>query len=85
MSAPLTPKEFQVRRQMEDFCREFGRMLARLLPKSLGFAVLIFEFHGHQSSYVSNCDRADMIKALREQADVLERHEDSKPIKERQG
>jgi hypothetical protein len=46
----------------------------------MGFALMLFEFHnpgiGH---YISNAQRDDMIKALRELADRLEEREDIPP------
>ena len=36
-------------------------------PKSVGFAMLLFNFgEPERVNYISNCDRADMIKAMRE-------------------
>lgn len=36
-------------------------------PKSVGFALLLFNFgEPGRCNYISNCDRADMIKAMRE-------------------
>ena len=46
----------------------------------MGFALVLFEFHrpgiGH---YISNAQRSDMIKALRELAERLEKREDIPP------
>jgi hypothetical protein len=44
----------------------------------LGFAVVLFEFSDgpRMSSYISNAERADMISALRETADRLDRNTD---------
>jgi hypothetical protein len=42
-----------------------------------GFALLTFDFGGPGTgNYVSNADRGDMILALRETADKLERNQD---------
>jgi hypothetical protein len=48
-------------------------------PAGTGFAVLLFRFDGHEATYGSNAQRADMIQALRECADRLEQRMD-KPI-----
>ena len=46
----------------------------------MGFAVMIFEFHRPGiSNYISNAEREDMIKALRELADRLEKKQDIPP------
>lgn len=50
------------------------------LPKGTLFCVLAFDNsapsgNGGITQYVSNCERADMIKALRETADRFERGE----------
>lgn len=47
------------------------------LPADTGFAVLFWPHGEHGiSQYGSNCRREDMIKALRECADRLERRQD---------
>lgn len=51
--------------------------LKSILPKGIGFALLVFEFHKPGiSNYISNAQRADMITALRETADRLEKRQD---------
>lgn len=53
--------------------------MSELFP-GLGFAFLLFEFHTPgESNYISNAERRDMIKALRETADRLERSQDIRP------
>lgn len=45
-----------------------------------GFALIVFEFAKPGiSNYISNAKRADMITALRETADRLERNQDVPP------
>lgn len=57
----------------------FGHVLKESLPKELGFALLVFPLGGPGiSNYVSNGTREDMIKALRETADRLEKNQDFK-------
>lgn len=48
------------------------------LPRGTGFVVLFWPFSEHPgiSQYGSNARRPDMIRALREAADRLERRED---------
>lgn len=44
-----------------------------MVPEGCGFAVLVFHYgEGGFMNWVSNAQRADMIKALREMADKLE-------------
>ena len=46
-----------------------------------GFALIVFEFgQPGISNYISNGDRADMIKTLRETADRLEKNQDMPPV-----
>ena len=60
------------------FIRGMGKVLDACLngdKQKYGFMLLVTEFGkdpgvGH---YISNCKREDMIKALREKADVLEK------------
>jgi hypothetical protein len=54
--------------------RKIANWLARAYGEKLGFALLVFRFgdDGKSSDYISNADRQDMIKALRETADRLE-------------
>lgn len=54
--------------------RAMGEALREVLPKGLGFALLVFATDNPGlANYISNCDREDMIKALRETADRLEK------------
>lgn len=66
---------------------KFMRRIAEFIDQKIydhygnkGFALIVFEFNQPAlSNYVSNADRKDMIKALRETADRLERNEDIPP------
>ena len=59
---------------------EAMQSLARIIDKEVsgnGFALLVFPFGNEKmSNYVSNAQREDMIKALRETADRLENKQD---------
>lgn len=58
--------------------RELGRMIKNKIP-GLGFAILVFEFHKPGiSNYISNAQRADMIKAMEE---TLKRWKDGTDFK----
>ncbi len=53
--------------------------IQKQLPKEFGFALIVFPFYnGGISNYISNAERSDMIKALRETADRIERNQDIK-------
>jgi hypothetical protein len=43
-----------------------------IFGEKYGFMLLVFPFGGGPAHYISNSSRKDMIKALREKADVLE-------------
>lgn len=64
--------------EAEAVAREVGRLIGSAVPEGYGFAVLVFSFGpGGATTYVSNADRADMIRALRECADRLEARKDT--------
>lgn len=75
-------KDQKTRESMEQTCREVGKLIGSAMPKGWGFMLLVFEFGGPggNASYISNARRVDMIYALREQANRLERHEDVPPF-----
>lgn len=64
----------QVRAQMQALAREIGELIESCLPTSrIGFALSLFTFsEPRYLAWISNASRADMIRALREQADRLE-------------
>lgn len=68
---------------MEAKTREIARVIGPAFDQfGALFALLTFtEGAGGFASYVSNADRDDMIRALREMADKLERGEDMPPIR----
>lgn len=67
-------------REMEAIARALNDVLAHVYGKMMGFFLVAFEFHtGEYASFVSNGDREDIIKALREAADVLEQKQDVPP------
>lgn len=58
--------------------QEMANKVLALLPKGFGFIILVFPFYKKNgvSNYISNANRSDMIKALREAADKLENKQD---------
>lgn len=64
--------------EAETYCRRIGRFLKAYLPNGWGFTVLLTSYGDNGlTTYISSCKRPDMIKALREMADKLERGEPS--------
>lgn len=66
-------------KMMRDFARDIDWKLIETFGENrVGFALIVFEFGpgGEGGHYISNGRRDDMIQALRETADRLERHED---------
>ena len=62
------------REQLEAQAKDLGHMLSGILPPGVGFFLSLFEFGegGGWSTYMSNGQRADMVKYLRELAARLE-------------
>jgi hypothetical protein len=72
MSARATLEEAE--RKMQGIAGTVQKMV----PQGWGFAVLCFSFGENGfMNYVSNAERQDMIKALRECADQIENNRDS--------
>lgn len=67
--------------EMESVARQLAKeIIVPMLPENCGFALLVFEFHdSSRSTYIANAEREDMIKALRETADTLEKNQDVPP------
>jgi hypothetical protein len=60
-------------KRLERTAREIAGLIGPQCPAGWGFALLFFEFNGgKESSWISNANRADMVKMLREMADKLE-------------
>ena len=56
--------------------KKMGEGIQKMLPKDMGYALLVFPFHNAGvSNYISNAQRDDMIKVLRETADRLEKNQ----------
>jgi len=58
-------------RRMEASARNLGKLLGEALRSShseerMGFALMLFSFEGPEFTWISNAQRDDMIKALRE-------------------
>jgi len=67
----LSLMKIDTERTMRMIAEDIGNKVG----KEYGFMVLVFPFSDgvKTANYISNCSREDMIKALREKADVLER------------
>lgn len=73
----------QIRRDFpaaERAAQATAQQIGRALPPGYGFALLVFSFgEGGYLTHVSNAERADFVKVLRETADILEANRDEKP------
>ncbi len=66
MTAPLE--------QMEARARGLAEVIDQGTPQGWGFVLIHFRFDsaGKNATYISNCNRADMVRAMRETADRIE-------------
>ena len=68
MSARRTSVE-----NMEANLRQLGRIIGEQMPPDIGFCLMFFHFGPvSEMTYLSNAERQDMIRALRELAAELE-------------
>jgi hypothetical protein len=73
-----TPAE---RQRMERAARSMGQTIGKACPPGVGFALIMFTFgEGDWSTYISNANRADMIRGLEEFLQVVKAHRDERPI-----
>lgn len=75
------PIRNDVQHDIEALIQPTCRLLVDILKTTslsdrVGFAVMFFSFDGCESAYGSNVKREDMVKALRETADILESRQD---------
>lgn len=68
--------------KIEAKARVVGEKIHKALPEGWGFVLLFAQFgKGRQLSYISDCNRADTIKVLREMADKLEKGHGKDPVR----
>ena len=66
--------------EAERAAQSTAQLIGSRLPPGCGFALLVFSFgEGGYMTHVSNTQRADLVKALRECADALEANRDEAP------
>lgn len=72
-----TPQDVAISQILEDLAEGVSDVLRDVAGERYGMALFVFPFNklGH-GSYVSNCERADVIKTVRE---ILERLEKNQP------
>ena len=77
----VSPKD---RRKIEDQAQNLAQIIGGVADSvGVGFALLFFTWgEGGWSTYVSNAEREDMVKALRECADNLEHGRDVAPLRQ---
>lgn len=72
--------DIEKQRQTEELMTAIGEGINDVIEEQfgkMGFALIVFEFNSPGiSNYVSNAKRGDMITALRETADRLEKNQD---------
>ncbi len=57
--------------------QKMAKKVEKMLPKDFGFTLLVYPFSKPgTSNYISNGNRKDVIKAMRETADRLEKKQD---------
>jgi hypothetical protein len=62
-------------RKMESDAREIGKLIGDAIEQrgqKNGFALMIFSFDGPEFTYISNAQRGDMIKTMKELIQRLE-------------
>lgn len=52
--------------EIKQLLLQLAKLLNDFCPEGFGFAFQLFQFHGEAFFYISNANREDMIKALRE-------------------
>ena len=61
------------RQEMEQLAAGIGKGLAKHVPDGLAFTFILADFgDGGSMAYLSNAERADIVKMLREMADKLD-------------
>lgn len=59
------------------FMRTLAEMITSVLPKGIGFALVVFQYHKPGiANYISSAERESMIAALRETLHRLESKQD---------
>jgi len=77
MSRPTKHLDDMTEPELRDLTTRCLNAVKDRLPTDTGFVLLFFPFGGPGvSQYGSNCNRSDMITALREAANRLERRQD---------
>jgi hypothetical protein len=61
-------------KQLETICGDIGKTIHRAVPPGVGYALLVFDMgEAGWMTYASNAERVDMVKAMRELADKMDR------------
>ena len=68
-------KQVETEKFMRSIAEGMNQLIHKHFNEKVGFAVLLFPFNKPGlSNYVSNAERSDMIKTLREAADRIEKN-----------
>lgn len=64
---------------MDEFLQIFAQAADKAFTEAygmrMGFAIIVFPFNASVADYVSNAERENMVQALRETADRIEKKE----------
>jgi hypothetical protein len=52
--------------RIEGRAREIGKLIGNQMPEGYGFLLTIFRFNGPEFTWISNAEREDMVRSLRE-------------------
>ncbi len=70
------------RAELEEKARHIGRLIGTACPEGAGFCLMLFDLgkgkHG-EMTYISNANRVDMLKCVRELLEVVEEGRDLPP------
>lgn len=60
---------------LQNLAKILDELFPELYGQKMGFALLVFPFDNPSGDYVSNVERSDMVKAMREIANRIEDNE----------
>lgn len=60
---------------LEILAKAISESLDQSYKRHIGFALIVFDFNSKTADYISNSERNNMVEALRETADRIEKNE----------
>lgn len=68
------------RAELEEKARHIGRLIGTACPDGAGFCLMLFDLGKRgEMTYISNANRVDMLKCVRELIEVVEEGRDLPP------